>query len=64
MARKDGAGQYPKRGASPTPRNVLAAATPYKPEEPGEPGLAGGYPGAGSDFKKIVSNGRNEKKDH
>jgi hypothetical protein len=28
----------PKRGAFPTPRNVLAGATPYLPAEPKGPG--------------------------
>jgi hypothetical protein len=39
----------PKRGAFPTPRNVLAGATPYKPEKPEKPGLASDQPSSGSD---------------
>ena len=38
----------PKRGAFPTPRNVLADATPYKLEKPDEAGVTGGEPNSGS----------------
>jgi hypothetical protein len=42
----------PKRGAIPTPRNVLADATPYKPsdsDEPNKPGPADDQPNSESD---------------
>lgn len=46
----------PKRGAYPTPRNVLADAVPYKPDsseqhtKPNEPALENDHPDAESDF--------------
>jgi hypothetical protein len=39
----------PKRGAFPTPRSVLARATPYNPEKTEKPGLASDQPSSGSD---------------
>ena len=55
MARGNSDCSSPKRGAYPTPRNVLADAVPYKPDssdqhnKPNDPGLASDQPDAESD---------------
>jgi hypothetical protein len=56
MARETSDCPSPKRGAYPTPRNVLADAMPYKPDssdqhnKPNDPGLASDHPDAEPDF--------------
>jgi hypothetical protein len=46
---------FPKRGAYPTPRDVLADAVPYKPDksdkgnEPSKPDVAGNQPNSKTD---------------
>jgi hypothetical protein len=52
MAKGDSTGRRPKRGAFPTPRNILADAKPFKPAEPDKSGLAGDRPSGGSDSQK------------
>ena|ERR1035437_2377558 len=59
---------HPKRGAFPTPRNVLADATPYKPEQPDESGVTVEQPSSGSDtsgtaeeFRKQPNRGSGKK---
>jgi len=44
MAKKNSTRSTPKRGAFPTPRSVLSAATPYEPEKPDQSGLAADQP--------------------
>jgi hypothetical protein len=48
MAKKDSTDSTPKRGAFPTPRNILADAKPFKPTNPDKSGLAGDRPSGGS----------------
>ena len=66
MAKEDSTGRRPKRGAFPTPRNVLAEAKPFKPPKPDKSGPAGGHPSEGSNSQeesREQSNRRSEKKD-
>ncbi len=55
MARGNSDHPTPKRGAYPTPKNVLADATPYKPNnndklnKPDKPGSTGDQPNSKSD---------------
>ena len=59
---------HPKRGAFPTPKNVLDDATPYKPEQPDESGLTIEQPSSGSyasgtaeGFRKQPNRGSGKK---
>ena len=52
MAKEDSGGSRPKRGAFPTPRNILADAKPFKPAEPDKSGLAGSRPSGGANSQK------------
>ena len=49
MAKGNNTRSTPKRGAFPTPRNVLGSATPYEPEKPDQSGLAAYQPNSGAD---------------
>jgi len=51
---------HPKRGAFPTPRNVLADATPYKPEQPEESGVTVEQPSS-EEFRKQPNRGSAKK---
>ena len=60
---------HPKRGAFPTPRNVLDEATPYRPEPPDESGVTVEQPSSGSDtsgtaeeFRKQPDRGSGKKR--
>jgi len=52
MAKGNSSCSTPKRGAFPAPRNVLADATPYKPEEPDKSGVADDQPSSGANPKE------------
>jgi hypothetical protein len=63
MAKGDSTG--PKRGAFPTPRNILADAKPFKPPKPDKSAPGGGRPTEGSDSQEEFREQQNRggKKD-
>jgi hypothetical protein len=52
MAKRDSTASAPKRGAFPTPRNILADAKPFKPTNPEKSSLTGDRPRGRSNSPK------------